>query len=127
MIPLNKPKIWISLFLFVLILFIIFDIIEMKNIERKYRHYKEVTSETTINSVIIKIEKASRGFSFITFKDNKFHWIDGTKNFNYTPSEIYNYLEVGDSVSKSGNNDTIYIYSGDKVFEFNLRNYIEKR
>ena len=127
MIPINKPKYYISLFLFLIILFIISIIIQDIKIDRKYGHYKEIISEITINSLIIKIERDSRGYPFITLEDNKYYWVNRAINYNYNPYEIFDFLQVGDSLSKTRNSDTIYIYRAGKEFEFKFNSVIEKK
>ncbi len=124
MIPIEKPKQWAPFFLVIIVSFISFIVITQ--MDKDNHKYSKITKETLISSVIIDI-KRTRGSTGLTLSDNKFYGLIWAENFNYNPSNIEDFVKVGDSLSKLNNTDMIYVYRDSIEYEFQFLHKIQKK
>lgn len=117
-------KYWKYNVLLVLIFFLIFLInIHYSNKEeeeyaKKYPYYN---SSTIISGIIEHLEKPSmRRGGGIEFKlnDEKGYTLGWAINNSYYPSDISDFVQVGDSINKTGGTDSVLIYRNEDVYYF---------
>lgn len=127
MIPFDKPKYWLPFLLFLIIGFIIINVVMDKKNDDKYGKFKEISNNTIIAATITKIERDSRGFTYVALNTNKYYWLSWAINYNYSTFEIYDFLKTGDSLSKIEGSDTIFVYRDGKQYVFKFNNAIQKK
>lgn len=104
------------------LLVVIFFIFDKDDHEKKFGKYKIISKETILNSKIIEII-SDRG-TFITLRDCTFCASPGAINLNYSPSDLGYFLEIGDSLFKNKNSDTLYIFRNNKKYYFRFKHKI---
>lgn len=84
--------------------------------------YLLVTEQMKMSGKIIHIKK-ERGSAYLKLINNigfeKYH-IGIISNERYNPEAFYNFIKIGDSISKARNNDSIFIYRNNKKYFFLL-------
>ena len=83
---------------------------------------RKITHESAFSGVVTKINEY-KGSLTIRLKDgvNKYYLKDAN-NYELSPVELMNFLQLGDSVYKPLNSDSLFIYREDKQFLFILGN-----
>jgi len=83
--------------------------------------YTMVTVSWEIHSKIIKKEHSSyfnnRGVNFTTSKNEKF-FFPVLWNYDYEEPNLIRFVQIGDSINKQKDSDTIYIYRNNQEFYF---------
>lgn len=114
------------------ILFIITGIIANKK-EKKFEYelsikLKEFPELDIYDSIsgVVKSKNPFKGIVFINLSNtDKFH-IERSVNYQYNPPEIYDFIEVSDSLYKDKNNDTLFVFKNGKKYYFILGEIINK-
>jgi hypothetical protein len=116
-------KYWyIILPLSILIILIAFYLNNRKDVLKQYNDYNIIRKNTVINGEILKIDRVTSNTLIIT-KNSEKYWINTTWNISYNPSNISDFIRIGDSISKGKNNDTLFIYR-EKIKYFFMMNYL---
>jgi hypothetical protein len=122
----NKTVIIINTIL--CIAFVIYALITFplnnNNEKFKWRSYPFLKHEDYIFGKISSI-KESKGESFIIMDDSSKHWIKNSRNYNYYPCCLHDFIQKRDSITKKMNDDTLFIFRGGKIFYFIIGKFIE--
>lgn len=93
--------------------------------DRMLRDYQHITKTMDINT-IIKTKETFKGCSNITTVDGNKIWIDFATNYNYRPFDLDEFLQIGDTIIKHKNSDTLYIHRNTKEYFFVFKEIIGK-
>jgi len=121
----RKKKIIIGI-LIGLIGIIIISIIEdnyLENLKKEYSN--DIRDESNINAKVISIIPW-HGVTFIYLSNNKKYWIDNSRNYNYDNIFIDDNINVGDSIMKKSNSDSLWIKSSKGELVFVVGEWINK-
>ncbi|QIK55605.1 hypothetical protein G7051_15115 [Dysgonomonas sp. HDW5B] len=129
---LNKKEIIILVIMmfwgFVLLVMIFFKT-TYESKERMAR-YPSLDNQITIEGNIIRIEVElgyNKGARYVDLSNgSRFRTVYPTFNYTYQPYEFDTFLQLGDSISKRAENDTILIYRNNKKYYFVLNKEINK-
>jgi hypothetical protein len=82
----------------------------------------EETFNNSLSGVIIK-KTVYKGSTWIKLRDSsKRYVLKFANNFNLKPSSLSEFIEVGDSIYKPANTDTLFIYRNNDRYLFILGN-----
>jgi|SRR5690554_2500101 len=105
--------------------FILMVIIGVILHNRRMHDHVDVREIGQLRGVLVKI-KAERSSAFGKLKDDRKVFIFDSDNYNYAPYALNKFLEVGDSIVKNQQSDTLYIYRNQDMYYFILGKSIEK-
>jgi hypothetical protein len=116
--PLNR-NILIAIVLLAIILFFITSIAERK----WYHSYESLQPKDTLNNILAR-RMNNHGAVHLVFKNGRKYKLMDTKNENYSPVYLGNFIKYGDKIFKNSNSDTIYVKRNGEEFFFILQRYI---
>jgi hypothetical protein len=99
---------------------VMFFVLFLKWQQHRYKMYTDVEKETEISGVIQRLWR-EHGALLIQFKDSSKFEIYQTYNQSYEQSDIFMFGEIGDSIFKKANNDTVFIFRSGKEYQFYLQ------
>ena len=85
----------------------------------------DIRDEGNINSSVIKIIPW-HGVTNIQLSNNKKYWIDHSYNYKYDNNFIGDNLNIGDSIIKNSNSDSLWIISSNGEFVFLVGEWLNK-
>lgn len=111
----------------VIAIIVMFAVIDIKKSGSEYNTEKTKYYEREIrgrlvskgNNRGIRIRIAING-------DVKNEYLYGSKNFDLSPSDLFDFLKINDSIVKPPNSLELYIYRGNEKYYFKLGEYINK-
>jgi hypothetical protein len=90
-----------------------------------YDEYPELSTEDQIYSIVIQ-KKCDRGQAYVTFSDSSKYWLAHSRNYQYSPFFLCEFIELGDSLIKKSHNDSILIYREGKAYCFLIGEVLNK-
>ena len=121
-----KPKHYIPVIILILTLAVFLTIINHRRIVKLHEEFPEIHSEDSINEVITDIY-TEKGACFLTLKHNKKIFINEVKNCLYDKEYIDQNLQIGDTIKKHEDSDTLYIKNSDKNLYFVIGKVINRK
>gem|GEM_PF-2818130 len=112
-------------FFIIILLSIISTYEEKKYIDGLNTEYKYVEKNMKVFE-IVKEFVTFKGTSNIETLSGKKIWIDDASNFNYRPFDLYKFLQIGDTIIKHHDSDTLYIHRNKKEYYFVLKKNVGK-
>ena len=77
---------------------------------------------------VVKDVFTDHGAAYITLKDESKHvTVHTTRNFDYSPAALIDFIQRGDSIVKPLNNDTLYVYRKQSVYYFVIGQWINEK
>ena len=120
----RKYKLYIILIIAGISFFFFISFLTRNYVSEKNNEYKEISFNDNIKGVLENVGN-NRGTLYIDLnKSVRFSISSATCNYNYTQPCIRNFLNIGDSIVKTANTDTIYIIRGNKTFFFIINGII---
>ncbi|WP_165044989.1 hypothetical protein [Dysgonomonas sp. ZJ709] len=103
------------------------DAIEREENYTLIREYINLPIEGIVSKKEASIGMFDRGSCYVDLSSGiKLNLFGGPWNFLYDEPSMESLLEVGDSISKKANTDTIYVYKSDRKFYFVLGKLINE-
>ena len=91
-----------------------------------HNEYPSLLSNQSLSSrVVHKI--CDRGQALLTFSDSTKFWIEHSRNYDYDPEWICEFIRVNDILVKKPQNDSLFIHRGNSVYFFVLGKYINEK
>jgi len=122
-----KPFVFIALFLVVGVIF--FSIIQKQNrneYERLKQRYKLIEGCDSLSGIISAIS-CNRGASMVSLLKGNELILRTSRNYDYEVFELCCFINVGDSVSKKKDCDTLNIFRKKQEFYFVLGEFIGEK
>lgn len=120
-------------FMFCLYKFMYQKSINHKN-EKIVQEYPIIDKDFSLNIAGVVLKKIfdnssySRGIYLIELSDSiKFALYGGTRNYLYNVNDLSFFLQINDSINKSIQNDSIFVYRNKKEYYFILGEMINKK
>ena len=107
---LNQNKNNISTITVPIIIFIILATIGFFLREVRIKEYPRITTTTSLNNVIETINYTSKNGAYIMLKDSTKVLMDWAYNYDYSPYDIIDFVQIGDSIVKQAGSDTIILH-----------------
>jgi hypothetical protein len=109
----------------IIAIFILFSIIDIRQSKSDYRTEKINYYHKEFKG-IIKSKSLNRGFRIRLFNNGKIEkrYLYSSKNFNLSPSDLYDFIKLNDSIIKLPNSFDLYIYRNGSKYYFKLGEYI---
>jgi len=85
----------------------------------------DIRDESNINAKVINIIPW-HGITNIHLSNDNKYWIDNSRNYNYDNIFIDDNINVGDSIIKNNNSDSLWIISSKGKFVFVVGDWINK-
>lgn len=92
---------------------------------RKMNDHIDIRNIAHLKGVLVRVQ-SERSSAFGKLKDGKKIFFFDSDNYSYTPYALNKFLEVGDSIVKNEQSDTLYIYRDEKKYYFVLGKTIGK-
>lgn len=105
----RNPIILFSIILIILALFFKISTKLLLLTQRENFEYSKLDINQQYEGKVLK-KYEDKGFAFITLSDSKKVWLPHSRNYEYTNSYLADFIQLGDSIQKKPNNDTLYIY-----------------
>ncbi len=121
-----KPKHYIPVIILMLTLAVLLTIINHRRIVKLHEEFPEIHSKDSINEVITDLY-TEKGACFLTLKHDKKIFISGAKNCLYDKEYIDQNLQIGDTIKKLEDSDTLYIKNSDKNLYFVIGKVINRK
>ncbi len=121
-----KPKHYIPVIILMLTLAVLLTIINHRRIVKLHEEFPEIHSKDSINEVITDLY-TEKGACFLTLKRDKKIFISGAKNCLYDKEYIDQNLQIGDTIKKLEDSDTLYIKNSDKNLYFVIGKVINRK
>ncbi|WP_088655691.1 hypothetical protein [Geofilum rhodophaeum] len=99
--------------------FIIMVIIGIVLHNSKMSNHIDIRNLNSLNGVVVKV-KADRSSAFGELQDGRRVFFFDSDNYNYKPYSLCKFLNIGDSIIKHNQSDTLYIYRDEKEYYFVL-------
>ena len=124
-ILINKRK-WILIIILILIFFSIFHISTNKLINEKNKNYPLINNNSAFSG---KIENVylNRGSIYLMLTNKKCFRTTDSRNYDYNPIFIDDFLSYGDSIVKPLNTDTLFIIRDTRKYYFVLGKFINEK
>lgn len=90
-----------------------------------YSRYPIVSTDTEVRKKIEELDR-EHGTIYLQFTDGSKLGVGFARNYQYEPADIFFFGEIGDSLIKRGNTDSISIKRKDKEFIFVLGKELNK-
>ncbi len=97
---------------------------DSKNIEKLHEEYKMVQKKTEINGLITSLY-VNKGACFVKLDSRKL-FLKTAANYNYKEVYLDRVLEVGCTITKKPNSDTLIVKKMGKEYYFKLGSFINK-
>lgn len=88
-------------------------------------HYKIVDLKDSINGCVIE-KNNSHGALLIKLENEKGYIINHSRNYNYSPCFLNDFVIEGDSLYKSPYSDSLFVYRHDELYVFIIGEYINR-
>ncbi len=115
----------ITTILIIASLAIYFTLYDSKRIKKLHIEYENVSSADKLNGKIQNLY-TEKGACFVTL-DSKKVFFKTSRNYNYSPSYLDDFLNIGDLLRKNVDSDTLYVYRNNESFYFVLGKFINKK
>jgi hypothetical protein len=119
MIPFRKYKLAIGMIGLLILLFVSSVAHDVIKSEKKRKIYHEVNNLDGVNGTIL-YKDIDRTTCTIVLNNNRKYRLFWADNYNYNPYQLSEFLQIGDSIFKNENSDTLYIYRNNSQFFFRL-------
>lgn len=107
----------------VIVFFFLFD---DKKVSTKMKQSHEQLYQMEINGIVSNISQ-NRGTVILKLKNYSENiYFTNTRNYDYTPSSIEEFIERGDSIHKTKNSNELSVFRGNKKFYFVIDKSINK-
>jgi hypothetical protein len=93
--------------------------------EQKHKEYPIIKGSDTLNNKINDYF-IERGFCYIEIEDSNKYRIENSRNYDYTPYNLVDFIGKEDSLVKRESSDTLYIYRDNKKYFFVLGEWINE-
>jgi|WetSurMetagenome_2_1015567.scaffolds.fasta_scaffold1020051_1 hypothetical protein len=121
-----KPKILIISFVLLITIAVLGSLLREKRYTKGFSEFLQVDKSTKISGIIIsKVEY--RGNALIEINNGNKFWFLLAKNYSYVPPQLYRFLELGDSIQKLNNDDTIFIFRDKNKYYFLNHSVVKKQ
>jgi hypothetical protein len=118
----NKWLLFLNIFIVIIpmILGYLLVIVPKRKIdEEKLKKYQSIKYKDKLCGSIINIRDI-RGHSYVTFTDSSKKCLIHSRNYNYPEPWLNGFLQIGDSLVKKSDNDTLNIYRQGTQYYFVL-------
>ena len=111
----------------VMVFFIIISIFDIKRAGPKAREEKVNYYQKEFKGIILQ-KSVNRGMRIQIDNNGKKEkqYLYEAKNFDLTPVDLYDFIQVSDSIIKLPNSYDLYIYRNNEKYYFKLGEYINK-
>ena len=120
----NKKMISLIALLLLLVL-IGFSVLDIQSSKDEYKTEKQEYYKEGFSGILIS-KRVNRGIRIKLQQNDKelSNYLYSSKNYDYTPNNLYDFLIIGDSLVKIDHSLDLYIYRADKKYYFKLGEYI---
>lgn len=100
-----------------IVLFIVTNKQGKDELEQIWQRYEIIEKQDNLSGQVIVIG-CDKGASMVSLSNGNEVIIPNSRNYDYEKFELCCFINIGDSIVKKANNDTIYIHRGDNKYYF---------
>ena len=110
-----------------IIIFIIISLLDIKDSKEEYSEEKKLYYNKEIRGKLIS-KRINRGFRNKIAEKGliRKEYLYSSRNYDYKPYNLYDFLQLGDSIVKPKNSLDLYIHRKENVYYFKLGEYINE-
>jgi hypothetical protein len=125
MVKFKGIKLAVLFFGVLIVIAITSTLIGDRNWEEKTDDYINILNKANVKGVV-KEKFTNYGSIYLVLKDESKYLIRHSRNYEYSPAWLNDFIQIGDSIEKPLNSDTLYIYRNLETYYFVVEKMINK-